>query len=92
MHGRVAREQNQRRRRLAEVLDAKRDAIGLDRRHEAGAGAMSPMSDGRARGFWREEAAHRKRERHPDGFRAQCPANAATTGASVSAEPAPKTK
>ena len=29
---------------------------------------------------------------HPDGFRAQCPANAATTGASVSAEPAPKTK
>jgi hypothetical protein len=28
----------------------------------------------------------------PDGFRAQCPASAATTGASVSAEPAPKTK
>src|SRR5437868_15262138 len=29
---------------------------------------------------------------HSAGFRAQCPANAATTGASVSAEPAPKTK
>jgi hypothetical protein len=28
----------------------------------------------------------------PDEFRAQCPANAATTGASVSAEPAPMTK
>jgi hypothetical protein len=24
------------------VLDAERDAIGLDRRHEAGAGAMAP--------------------------------------------------
>jgi hypothetical protein len=95
------------------VLDAERDAVGLDRRHEAGAGAMVPsgvrsgrtvgcivdlqdcgiafidranasnsslvrhdrpsaaarredvhgaaipMSDGRARGSWRQEAAHR---------------------------------
>lgn len=41
-HSRAACEQNQRRRRLAEVLDAERDAIGLDRRHEAGAGAMVP--------------------------------------------------
>jgi hypothetical protein len=41
-HRRAPREQNQRRRRLAEVLDAERDAIGLDRRHEAGAGAMVP--------------------------------------------------
>jgi hypothetical protein len=36
------REQDQRRRRLAELLDAERDAIGLDRHHEAGAGAMVP--------------------------------------------------
>jgi hypothetical protein len=41
-HRRAPREQNQRRRRLAEVLDAERDAIDLDRRHEAGAGAMVP--------------------------------------------------
>ena len=32
-HGRAAREQNERRRRVAEVLDAEGDAIGLDRRH-----------------------------------------------------------
>jgi hypothetical protein len=41
-HGRAAREQNERRRRLAEVLDAERDAIGFDRRHEVGAGTMVP--------------------------------------------------
>jgi hypothetical protein len=41
-HSRAAREQDQRRRRLAELLDAERDAIGLDRHHEAGAGAMVP--------------------------------------------------
>jgi hypothetical protein len=31
-HGRAAREQNERRRRLAEVLDPERDTVGLDRR------------------------------------------------------------
>jgi len=41
-HSRAAREQDQRRRRLAELLDAERDAIGLDGHHEAGAGAMVP--------------------------------------------------
>jgi len=41
-HGRAAREQNERRRRVAEVLDPERDAVGLDRRHEAGADATTP--------------------------------------------------
>jgi hypothetical protein len=36
-HGRAAREQNERRRRVAEVLDPERDAVRLNRRHEAGA-------------------------------------------------------
>ena len=34
-HGRAAREQNERRRRVAEVLDPERDAVRLDRRHRA---------------------------------------------------------
>jgi hypothetical protein len=46
-HRRAAREQDQRRRRLAEVLDAERDAIGLDRRHEAGAMVPSGVRSGR---------------------------------------------
>jgi hypothetical protein len=41
-HGRAAREQDQRPPGLAEVLDAERNAVGLDRRHEAGPGAMVP--------------------------------------------------
>jgi len=40
-HGRAAREQNERRRRVAEMLDAERDAIGLDRRHHASSVAMT---------------------------------------------------
>ena len=44
-HGRAAREQNERRRRVAEVLDPERDAVRLDRRHHASAVAMaSPHS------------------------------------------------
>ena len=34
-HGRAAREQNEWRRRVAEVLDPERDAVRLDRRHHA---------------------------------------------------------
>jgi hypothetical protein len=34
-HGGAAREQHERRCRVAEVLDPERDAIGLDRRHHA---------------------------------------------------------
>ena len=44
-----AREQNEWRRRLAEVLDPERDAVGLDRRHETIADAMTPP--GRKRRF-----------------------------------------
>jgi hypothetical protein len=40
-HGRAAREQNERRRRVAEVLDPERDAVRLDRRHHASAFAMA---------------------------------------------------
>jgi len=40
-HGRAAREQNERRRRVAEVLDPERDAVRLDRRHHASAAAMA---------------------------------------------------
>ena len=36
-HGRATREQNERRRRVAEVLDPERDAVRLDRRHHASA-------------------------------------------------------
>jgi hypothetical protein len=36
-HGRAAGEQNERRRHVAEALDPERDAVRLDRRHEAGA-------------------------------------------------------
>jgi hypothetical protein len=42
LNGEGAREQNERRRRVAEVLDTEGDAIGLDRRHEAGADAGAP--------------------------------------------------
>jgi hypothetical protein len=45
-HGRAAREQNERRRRVAEVLDPERDAVGLDRRHEASADATTPSGVG----------------------------------------------
>ncbi|GAB3169165.1 hypothetical protein GCM10027259_00160 [Micromonospora palomenae] len=41
-HGRAAREQNERRRRVAEVLDPERDAVRLDRRHHASTVAMTP--------------------------------------------------
>ena len=41
-HGRGAREQNERRRRVAEVLDPERDAVCLDRRHDAFAVARTP--------------------------------------------------
>jgi len=41
-HGRAAREQNERRRRVAEVLDPERDAVRLDRRHHASVVAMTP--------------------------------------------------
>ena len=34
-HGRAAREQDEWRRRVAEVLDPERDAVRLDRRHHA---------------------------------------------------------
>ena len=40
-HGRAAREQNERRRRVAEVLDPERDAVRLDRRHHASAVATT---------------------------------------------------
>ena len=40
-HGRAAREQNERRRRVAEVLDPERDAVRLSRRHHASAVAMA---------------------------------------------------
>ncbi|MGH3687212.1 MAG: hypothetical protein ACRDRU_06905 [Pseudonocardiaceae bacterium] len=39
-HGHAAREQDERRRRRAEVLDPGCDAVGLHRRHEAGARAI----------------------------------------------------
>ena len=41
-HGRAAREQNEQRRRGAEVLDPERDAVRLDRRHHASAVEMTP--------------------------------------------------
>jgi hypothetical protein len=41
-HGRAAREQNERRRCLAEVLDPERDAVGFRRRHEVGDGLITP--------------------------------------------------
>jgi hypothetical protein len=40
-HRRAAREQNERRRRVAEVLDSERDAVRLNRCHEAGAVATT---------------------------------------------------
>src|SRR5918994_660507 len=41
-HGRAAREQNERGRRVAEVLEPERDAVRLDRRHHASSVAMTP--------------------------------------------------
>jgi len=41
-HGRATRAKNERRRRVAEVLDAERDAVRLDRRHHANPSAMTP--------------------------------------------------
>jgi hypothetical protein len=41
-HGRAAREQNERRRRVAEVLDPEHDAVRLDRRHHASPVAATP--------------------------------------------------
>jgi len=41
-HGRAARAKNERRRRVAEVLDAERDAVRLDRRHHTNSSAMTP--------------------------------------------------
>jgi hypothetical protein len=41
-HGRAAREQHERRRRVAEVLDPERDPGRLDRRHHASSVAMMP--------------------------------------------------
>jgi hypothetical protein len=46
-HGRAACEQNERRRRLAEVLDPERHAVRLDRRHHASAVAMSTLATGK---------------------------------------------
>jgi hypothetical protein len=40
-HGRATRAQNERRRRVAEVLDAKSDAVRLDRRHHTNPAAMT---------------------------------------------------
>ena len=54
-HGRAAREQNERRRRVAELFDPERDAVGLDRRHEPGPGALTPsgVRNERTVGFMR---------------------------------------
>ena len=41
-HRRAAREQNERRRRVAEVLDPERDAVGVDRCHHASPVAATP--------------------------------------------------
>ena len=41
-HGRATRAKNERRRRVAEVLDAERDAVRLDRRHHTNPSAMTP--------------------------------------------------
>ena len=45
-HGRAAREQAERRRRVAEGLDPERDAVGLDRRHATGVGVRSGSTVG----------------------------------------------
>jgi hypothetical protein len=47
-HGRAAREQNERRRRGAEVLDPEHDAVRLDRRHHASPVAATPPDASRA--------------------------------------------
>ena len=73
-HGRAAREQNKRRRRVAEVLDPERDAVRLNRRHEAGAVAMTLPDvrnewtvgyivnlQGQRRGRWRGGPPHKLR-------------------------------
>jgi len=64
-----------------------RDYIGAYMLAEPGPETIGRLRDGHAAGH-----APRPPTDHPAGFRAQCPANTATTGASVSAEPAPKTK